>query len=165
MTQSEKSNREQNIKELVQDMKLYNNPELLEEMKKVLRKNVPFSMRGYLLAYLYVTSPKFNSQIVKSDVASHQSSYSHQIPDDAVSFYINVGKMSRGSARELAGFICREAGISDEDLLSVIFKQNYSFFNVRKNKADVIINNVNGKTFRGRKVKVNFSKDSSKDEN
>ena len=45
----------QKIRSLVEEMKLYNNPQELEDMKRLMKKNVPFMMRGYLLAYLYVT--------------------------------------------------------------------------------------------------------------
>ncbi|MBR4477817.1 MAG: hypothetical protein IKO96_04215, partial [Spirochaetales bacterium] len=45
----------QKIRELVEEMKLYNNPQELEDMKKIMKKNVPLMMRGYLMAYLYVT--------------------------------------------------------------------------------------------------------------
>lgn len=55
MAESINDIRGQKIKDLVEEMKLYNNPQELEDMKKLMRKNVPFMMRGYLLAYLYVT--------------------------------------------------------------------------------------------------------------
>ena len=55
MAETIKDIRGQKIRELVEEMKLYNNPQELEDMKKIIKKNVPMMMRGYLLAYLYVT--------------------------------------------------------------------------------------------------------------
>lgn len=150
-----KETRESQIKKLVEEMKLYNNPELLEEMKKTLRKNVPFSMRGYLLAYLYITSKHYSAKQVE------RKSESRTEIAGAKSLYINVGKLSRGSSRDLVQFICEESHLSEEDILSVSYKQNYSFINLKEEKAKSVIESINGKTYRGRKVKVDFSKESS----
>lgn len=147
--------RERQIKKLVEEMKLYKDPELLEELKKDLRKNVPFSMRGYLLAYLYVTSKHFSAKPVE------RKSENRPEIAGAVSLYINVGKLSRGSSHELSQFICTEAHLSEEDILSLAYKQNYSFVYVKEDKAKSVIESVNGKTYRGRKIKVDYSKDTS----
>ena len=129
------------IKALVEEMKLYNNPEELEKTRSYIRKNVPLSMRGYLLAYLYIKMP-------------HAKRH-----ENGSSLYINVGKASRSNPKELAAFIVSESGISDSDILGVSFRQNYSFVNVNKDLAKAIIEKLNGKEFRGRKVKINFSKE------
>lgn len=141
------------LKELVEEMKLYNNPEEIEEVKRLIKKNVPFSMRGYLAAYLYITSGK----------STHAKKVQNTRPEvkDAKSFYINVGKMSKGSPKDLAQFICSTAGIDDKDIVSIAYKQNYSFIYIKNDKADAIIDKVNGATYKGRKVKINYSKESS----
>lgn len=140
------------IKELVNEMKLYNNPEELELVKKEIKQNVPFSMRGYLLAYLFIKS--------KNNVPAKKPVSARPEVKDAVSFYINIGKMSRTSAHDLAAFICATAGIKDQDIVSIAFKQNYSFVYIKKEKANGIIEKVNGQEYKGRKVKINYSKES-----
>lgn len=141
------------IRELVQEMKLYNNPEEIESVKKEIKKNVPFSMRGYLLAYLFITS---KNAPVKKPVTNTRPE-----AKDATSFYINVGKMSRGSAKDLAQFICETAGIDNQDIVTIAYKQNYSFVYIKNSKADGIIEKVNGASYKGRKVKINYSKESN----
>jgi len=132
------------IKALVEEMKLYNNPEELEKTRSFIRKNVPLSMRGYLLAYLYIKMP-------------HSSRREQTLGGS--SLYVNVGKASRSNSKELAAFIVSESGISESDILGISFRQNYSFVNVKTDLAKTIIEKVNGKEFRGRKVKINFSKE------
>lgn len=140
------------IKELVEEMKLYNNPEEIEAVKKEIKQNVPFSMRGYLLAYLFITN--------KTTPAKKPANTRPEVKD-AKSFFINVGKMSHAPARELAQFICTTAGIEDSDIVTIAYKQNYSFVYIKNDKADGIIEKVNGQTYRGRKVKINYSKETN----
>ena len=143
------------IRELVAQMKLYNNPQELENMKKLMKKNVPFAMRGYLMAYLYVTRSGDSSRPSRQDRRPVQK----QVPDDATSFYINIGKLSKGSAKDLSDFICEKTGLTPEDIVSIAYKQSYSFVYIRNEKKEGIIEAINGQTYRGRKVKMNFSKE------
>ena len=176
MAENNNDNRGQRIKELVEEMKLYNNPQELEDMRKLMRKNVPLMMRGYLLAYLYVKSSSNGktarpAREQRADRAE-RSERTNGNPDrperkqqpkpgleNAVSFYINVGKASKGSAHEMVDFICEKTGLSSEDILSVAYKQNYSFVYITKDKAEGVIEAVTGQTYKGRKVKMNFSKE------
>lgn len=136
------------LHELVENVKLYKNPQELEDLKKLIKKNVPLSMRGYLCAYLLATS---SLKISATKPAINK--------EDSVSFYINVGKASRGPAKDLVQFICENANLAAEDVVSLAYKQNYSFVSIKKAKADGVIENINGKIFKGRKVKINFSKE------
>ena len=162
MAETIKDIRGQKIRELVEEMKLYNNPQELEDMKKIMKKNVPLMMRGYLLAYLYVTR---GSNGAPRQQRSHNSerperkAQSKPVVENATSFYINIGKISKGSAHEMVDFICEKTGLSSEDILSVAYKQNYSFVYIRNDKAEGVIEAVNGQTYKGRKVKMNYSKE------
>lgn len=144
------------IRELFAEMKLYNNPQELEEIKKLIKKNVPLTMRGYFSAYLYVLSGNSAKSADKSSLKEHKKP---EVPENAIALYINVGKISHSPVKELIAFICENAGLKEKDIMTVAYKQNYSFVYVDKSKADSIIENVNGKSFKGRKVKMNFSKE------
>ncbi len=174
MAENNNDNRGQKIKELVEEMKLYNNPQELEDMRKIMRKNVPLMMRGYLLAYLYVKStsgaktarPAREQKAERPERAANTSSSDRPEKkqpkpglENAVSFYINVGKSSKGSAHDMVDFICEKTGLSSEDILSVAYKQNYSFVYINKDKIEGVIEAVSGQTYKGRKVKMNFSKE------
>lgn len=145
----------QKIRELVAQMKLYNNPQELEDLKKLIKKNVPFTMRGYLLAYLYVTRGGNTQRPARPERKPAQK----PAVENATSFYINIGKVSKGSAKDLVDFICEKTGLNPEDILSVAYKQNYSFVYISNDKKEGIIEAINGQTYKGRKVKMNYSKE------
>ena len=158
--------RGQKIKELVEEMKLYNNPKELEEMRRVMRKNVPLSMRGYLLAYLYMTRHEGTGHTGTQRPRPQQDERRpapKQAPENAVSFYINVGKASKGTAKELAEFVCEKANLKADDIVTIAYKPNYSFIFIKKDAANGVIEAVNGQSYKNRKVKMNYSKE--KDEN
>ena len=149
--------RGQKIKELVKEMQLYNNPQEIEEMRKVIKKNVPLLMRGNLLAYLYITRHGASTEQAKP--AKLQKAAPARSLDNTVSFYISVGKASKSSPKELAEFICEKANISNDAIVAIAYKQNYSFIHVKKEASQGIIEAVNGQLYKGRKVKMNYSKD------
>ena len=149
--------RGQKIKELVKEMQLYNNPQEIEEMRKVIKKNVPLLMRGNLLAYLYITRHGASTEQAKP--AKFQKAAPARSLDNTVSFYISVGKASKSSPKELAEFICEKANISNDAIVAIAYKQNYSFIHVKKEASQGIIEAVNGQLYKGRKVKMNYSKD------
>lgn len=148
----------QKIRELVAQMKLYNNPQELEDMKKLIKKNVSFTMRGYLLAYLYVTRGESTQRPQRQERQERKPQPKPSV-ENATSFYINIGKASKSNPREIVDFICEKTGLNSEDILSVAYKQNYSFVYISNDKKEGIIEAVNGQTFKGRKVKMNYSKE------
>ena len=149
--------RGQKIKELVEEMKLYNNPQELEDVKKIMKKNVPFMMRGYLLAYLYVT--RGGNRTARPAKAQGSQQQSKPGLENATSFYINIGKASKGSAHEMVEFICEKTSLTPEDIVYVAYKQNYSFVYIKNEKKEGVIEAVTGQTYKGRKVKMNYSKE------
>lgn len=155
------------IKELVSEVKLYNNPELLEKTKKLIRKNVPLTMRGYLLAYLFVQNNAHvrhhSTKPIEKKYDSARLVQSHNEIEGSVSLYINIGRLCKAPSYALIQFICQETGLAEQEILSLTYKQNYSFFCVKEEKAQFVIDNLNGKIYRGRKIKINFSKDSNAD--
>ena len=159
MAETIKDIRGQKIRELVEEMKLYNNPQELEDMKKIIKKNVPMMMRGYLLAYLYVTRNGGTSARPAKAHSTERKSTPKPSIENATAFYVNIGKLSKGTAHEMVDFICEKTGLSTEDIISVAYKQNYSFVYIRSDKADGVIEAVNGQTYKGRKVKMNYSKE------
>lgn len=159
------------FKELVEEMKLYNDPKELEEIRKIMRKNVPLTMRGYLLAYLFMTqneNSRHSSSRPRSNGQAHskndeRKSASKTSLEDAVSFYINVGKTSKSSPKELAQFICEKANLKASDIVSIAYKPSYSFIYIKKDAANSVIESLNGQIYKNRKVKINYSKEKDAD--
>ena len=148
------------IKKEFADTKAYNNPEEIEQAKKLIKKTVPFTMRANFSAYLLIDLLG-NQQQKRPERA--QKRIRRAEPDNAKTFYINVGKFSKTTGKELAQFIITEAALQPEDLVSLIFKQNYSFFSIINEKEAGVIDALNGKTYQGRKLKVNYGKSKTRD--
>jgi len=163
--------RGQKFKELVEEMKLYHDPKELEEIRKIMRKNVPLTMRGYLLAYLFMTQdgnihhsstrPRGNGQ--PHSKADDRKPLNKATLEDSVSFYINIGKTSKSSPKELAQFICEKANLKASDIVSIAYKPSYSFIYIKKDVANNVIDALNGQTYKNRKVKINYSKEKDAD--
>ena len=154
--------RGQKIKELVKEMQLYNNPQEIEEMRKVIKKNVPLLMRGNLLAYLYITrhgNTADSARPARAQKTPEEKKAQAKALEDTVSFYISVGKASKSSPKELAQFICEKANISNDAIVAIAYKQNYSFVHIKKEVSEGIIDSINGQLYKGRKVKMNYSKE------
>jgi hypothetical protein len=156
MAESISDIRGQKIKELVKEMQLYNNPQEIEEMRKVIKKNVPLLMRGNLLAYLYITRHGSTSEQTRPSRAQKAPVRSLE---NTVAFYISVGKNSKSSPKELAEFICQKANIANDAIVAIAYKQNYSFIHIKKEASEGIIEAINGQLYKGRKVKMNYSKE------
>ncbi len=164
------------IKELLNETYLYKNPELLEDIRKTIRKNVPLLKRGNLLAYLYVTNPHFSAVAknysrgeAKSGEAlgkQPEKRYPTQRPtgpkaavEGTTSLYVGVGKMNRISPSGIIQFIANGSGLKDSDILSLSYRQNYSFIIVKNEHAQQIVEKMNGAVLKGRKIRVNYAKD------
>ena len=74
-----------------------------------------------------------------------------------------MGKASKGTAKELAEFVCEKANLKADDIVTIAYKPNYSFIYIKKDAANGVIEAVNGQSYKNRKVKMNYSKE--KDEN
>ncbi len=219
------------IKKALSDMGLYKNPELLENIRKTIKKNVPMGMRGNFLAYLYVSSQYYKGD--GTDVKKRQGragvsgaergEAEHSLHSDrrdakngrdtqgvqrglraegqhfvsaksedesrtaanfdtrrdtdtderpqrsfpsprvqsegTTSIYVNVGRISRISPASIIQFIANGSGLKDSDILSLTYRQNYSFLTVKTENARQVVEKMNGAELKGRKLRVNYAKD------
>lgn len=142
------------IRKELENTRAYSSPEDVEMVKKLIKKNVPLTMRLNFAAYILI-------DLMKDDQKKKEKNgRRNRRPelDNAKTFYINVGKFSKTTGKELAQFIVNETSLQPEDLVSLIFKQNYSFFSVKEDKEAGIIQALSGKTYQGKKIKVNYGK-------
>jgi hypothetical protein len=77
--------------------------------------------------------------------------------------FISIGRNRRVFPREILGLINSAAAVAREDVGAIRILDNYSFVQVRGTVADAIIGALNGKSFRGRILSVNYAR-SRKDE-
>jgi hypothetical protein len=168
------------IQMLVAKLAIDSNPEELETLRKLFKKNVPFHRRGYFTAYLLrellgsdkrtssnkspatakATTPRESDvkqekpQRAKKQVAKPTS---QDIPEGARTLYLNIGKMRRLYAKELSQILQDNLGISREDIYSLRIHDKYSFITLSQENADKAIEKLNGMDIRGRTASITYS--------
>lgn len=166
------------IQSLVSAVRADNNPEELERIKKIIKKNVPFTLRGYFSAYLLrlLASPSSRakapvreyreakkpqqqnatSQQVKEE-KSEKKPQQRIIPQDAKTLYINLGKIGHVYARDLVSLFANEAGISKDEIYLIRLHDKYSFVTVSEANCAKAIEALQGKSYKNRTIQINIS--------
>ncbi|MFA6845057.1 MAG: DbpA RNA binding domain-containing protein [Sphaerochaetaceae bacterium] len=150
------------------------NPDELEHLKKLIKKNVPFSLRGYFMAYLLregmSTKENFKRPIAtnarpvaKKEQAPSEAEKPEEravekpLPAGAKTLYLNIGKMKRLYAKELSQVFQTELGLTRDDIYSIRIHDKYSFVSMSQENCEKAIAKINGMDIKGRTVTVSYS--------
>jgi len=151
------------------------NPEELEHLKKLIRKNVPFTLRKYFMAYLLReimhgeqnhaqqrrSAPAPRQEAAKD--ASQQASEAKPervekpLPEGAKTLYLNIGKMKRLYAKELSQIFQDQIGVTKDDIYAIRIHDKYSFVSMSQENCEKAIAKMNGMDIKGRTVAINYS--------
>lgn len=132
------------IEEIIRQIHDEENPDELNYYRKMVRKHVPFLMRGYFAAFL----------LKNGSVPRKQKKDSGQY----TSMFVGVGKNRRVFPRDLIQLFSTVESISAEDIGEIKILDNYSFAEITTEKAPDLIRELNGTEYRGRKLTVNFAR-------
>jgi hypothetical protein len=148
----------------------------LSQYKKIYKKEISIFKRSWAAAWLFMyydqrENPRFNAAEKSSNNEKYSEKKTDTQPDIEVNLaeeeskrlFISIGKNRRLYPRELIAFIISKTSAVREDIGSIRILDNYSFVQVRDNKADEIIAALNGVKFRGRTLTVNFAKPKNSD--
>ncbi len=119
-------------------------PSELDAYRKVFRRTVPFFLRSYIAAYL------FRNQSPRS--------IPRRKPAQVVTLFISIGKNRRVFPRDLVLFLVNGAAIVKADLGDIKILDSYSFVEVNEEVAPRVIEKLNGTTYRGKRIAINFAK-------
>ncbi len=168
-TQEDRELIESTIQLLVTKVHADSEPEELEALAKIIKKQVPFFTRRYFSAYLLREILKANTpkkaSIRKKTPAPQKSapaqprrgSQNQPLPEGARTLYLNVGKMKRLYAKELSELLQRELGITREDIYSLRIHDKYSFISMSEEHCEKAIAKLNGMDIKGRTAAVSYS--------
>ena len=175
------------LKASVQQVKTQEDVDVLIQLKKVFKKNVPFTLRGYLAAYLlkvatgnarrpfvprndhenfskdnYRARREENRRDFKADASETEKREPHPRveidPALATTIFIGIGRNRRVFPRDLVGLLIGVAGLDRERIGDIRVLANYSFVQLFTEDADKAINALNGYDYRGRKLSVSYSR-------
>jgi hypothetical protein len=142
-------------------------PQLLNQYRALIRKNVSFFRRSYLAAYLLMLQEQPQGRRRGAEPAARQGgprpaqqpSAPVALPEDeSVKLFINIGRNRRVFPREILGLIGTRTSVPKEDIGTISILNNYSFIQVRSSVAPEILEALNGASFRGRTLTVNYAR-------
>jgi len=159
------------------------NPEELEQLKRLIKKNVPFTLRSYFMAYLLremlnANSPRTRTATApapqrttkakpapksppaeskKQERPPQKKREEKPLPEGAKTLYLNIGKMKRLYAKELSLLLQKELEITREDIFSLRIHDKYSFISMTEENCEKAIVKLNGMDIKGRTAAVSYS--------
>ena len=167
--------------------------EALKTFKKLFKKNVPFSRRGYVAALLIKNasgfrSNRFNRDNNKKDRFAnnkHEDRFNRNertterkteehtekaprvtiAPEAAGTIFIGVGRSRGVFPRDLVGLLVSVAGFDRSRIGEIRVLSNYSFIQLFAEDCDKAIAALNGYDYRGRKLSVSYSRKKEEGEN
>lgn len=172
------------LQDAVDKVKTQENLDLLTELKKVFKKNVPLTLRNYVAAYLVKETVKhfhgtyrsrkndfrdnkktFRDRNVRDSKAAETTTEDRtprprvQIdPELAATIFISIGRNRRVFPRDLVGLLVGGAGLERDRIGDIRVLANYSFVQLFKEDAEKAISVLNGYDYRGRKLAVSYSR-------
>lgn len=167
--------------------------EALKTFKKLFKKNVPFSRRGYVAALLIKNasgfrSNRFNRDNNKKDRFAnnkHEDRFNRNertnerkteehtekaprvtiAPEAAGTIFIGVGRSRGVFPRDLVGLLVSVAGFDRTRIGEIRVLSNYSFIQLFAEDCDKAISALDGYEYRGRKLSVSYSRKKEEGEN
>ncbi|MDR2758153.1 MAG: DbpA RNA binding domain-containing protein [Spirochaetaceae bacterium] len=140
-------------------------PELLNAYRSLIRREVSLFKRSYLSAYLLMLFEEKNNRgrsgkHGKRGVPKDRGEVNHYplAEEDSARLFIGIGRNRKVFPRELLGLINAKTAVPREDIGAIRILDNYSFVQVRTTSADKIIETLDGISFRGRTLVVNYAR-------
>ena len=134
------------IQSIVKRIKEEGDPDELNRLRRLVRRNVPIFMRGYFMAYLLKQGTGNSVQA-----------------QDTKTLFVSIGKNRRVFPRDLSRLFSSTLEIKTEAIGNIKVLDNYSFIDVPESLAEKAISLLDGRDFRGRKITVNHAR--KKEEN
>lgn len=160
------------IEEIREKVEKYPKPEELEEIKKEIKRLVPFTRRSYFAAMLlkeslkeregYRNERKESFQPRRAPKPENKSDSPKkeikELPKGANTLYLNIGRMKRLNRNEVLSILDKEVGIKREDVYDIKIHDKYSFIILSEENCQKTIDKLNGKEINGRVAQINIAK-------
>lgn len=173
------------LSDAVQRVKTEEDPLVLNQYKKIFKKNVPFSLRMYVAALLtknVASGASFSKgrrdydrnrsrdRVRSNDAPARRQSFNSDDLDDkqkkhneidealAATIFVSVGRNRKVFHRDLIRLLVQNGGLERERIGEIRVLDNYSFVQVFAEDADKVIAVLNGLSYRGRPLQVSYSR-------
>jgi ATP-dependent RNA helicase DeaD len=133
------------IANILGKIKQEEDPEDLNRFRRLIKKNVPLSMRSYFSAYLLKskTAGKAPGKPGKKEFSK---------------LFVSIGRNRHLYPRDFISLFTSELGISRAQLGEIKVLDNYSFIDIRSQYAEKAIRRLSGKEVKGKQIVVNHAR-------
>ena len=142
---------EKNIQSFIKNILEQEDPDTLNEYRKLFKKYTPFSKRGYLSAYLLKIACTGGRPLKRMP-------QKREVDPDKTTLFISSGKNRRVFPKDLARLFQSKLDLEQSDIGSIKVLDSYSFLDISKEHAERAIELLNGEDFKGRKLTVNHAR-------
>jgi ATP-dependent RNA helicase DeaD len=132
------------IRQVLKRIKEEENPEVLNHYRKILRRNVPLTLRSYFTAYLL-------KQSLAGEKKQKQGS-------KITKLFLSMGKNRRVFPRDLIQLFMDRLKAERSQIHDIKVLDNYSFVEVDSSLGEKAIKELSGIEFKGRKLAVNYAR-------
>ncbi|MDR2111236.1 MAG: DbpA RNA binding domain-containing protein [Spirochaetaceae bacterium] len=153
-----------NIKIILEKIHTEVDPFLLNAYRSLMKKEVSFFRRSHVAAYLLMRLDQGSGGKRRGAEKSAPRDESRIEPnrylpeEESARLFISIGRNRRVFPREILGLINAKTSVAKDDIGTIRILDNYSFIQVRTTAADEIIEALNGISFRGRTLSVNYAR-------
>jgi hypothetical protein len=140
---------------------------LLADYYGLFKKEVSLFNRSKVAAYLLMQydqgqNNRFSKNTSRARAPAEDAPRSPPLAEEeSKRLFFSVGRSRRIFPREILGLINAQTSVAREDIGIIRILDNYSFVQVRDTVAETIIEALNGISFRGRPLTVNYAKSRS----
>lgn len=144
------------IQNILNTIKIDEDPEELNRYRKIVRKHVPFFMRSYFAAYLLKHSGGKLSGGGRGRPRKQQRNRTEDPTKKTL--FVSIGKNRKVFPRDLVHLFRSQLELEKEDIGAVKVLDNYSFVEIQAESAEAAIAKMDGMEYRGRKITVNHAR-------
>jgi ATP-dependent RNA helicase DeaD len=132
------------INRILKRIKEEEDPEILNQYRKILRRNVPIALRSYFGAYLLKSS-------LSGEKPKRQGS-------KVTKLFLSMGKNRRVFPRDLIQLFMDRLKAERSQIHEIKVLDNYSFIEIDSALSERAIKELSGIDFKGRKLAVNYAR-------
>jgi len=143
----------------------------LSEYRKIFKKNVSFFKRSWAAAWLlkYYDQKETPAQDIydssaKRPARERTKREQYLNDDNSKRIFISAGRKKRFFPREALSLIYSKTNVSREDIGLIKIFDNYTFVQVTNDKAQEVIDALNGVVYKGKPLTVNYAKPKQEEE-
>ena len=141
---------EGSIRQILERIRAQEDPKELNEYRRILRRHVPMSLRGYFMAYLFKQLGGPSPQKAPAERRQQGKGFSK--------LFVSVGRNRRVYPKDLTDLFVTRLGLQPGQVREVKVLESYSFIEVDSSVADRAIRELSGTELKGRKLAVNHAR-------